>query len=77
MGMPSYEFVYGPKLIAGSGSAARLGGLLPPGRCLFVTDEKLRSLGLAEASLDSLAQAGIEPIIYDSVEQDPSLETLL
>ena len=77
MGMPSYEFVYGPKLIAGSGSAARLGGLLPPGRCLFVTDEKLRSLGLAEASLDSLAQAGIEPIIFDSVEQDPSLETLL
>ena len=77
MGMPSYEFLYGPKLIAGSGSARRLGELLPAGRCLFVTDEKLRSLGLAEASLDSLARAGIEPIIFDSVEQDPSLETLL
>lgn len=75
--MRPYEFLYGPRLIAGAGSARRLGEFLPSGRCLFVTDEKLRSLGLVEASLDSLAGAGIEPIIFDSVEQDPSLATLM
>jgi alcohol dehydrogenase class IV len=71
--VPSYEFHYGPKLIAGEGAAARLGELLPPGRCLFVTDANVRALGLAGDALASLPDA----IVFDSVEQDPSLETLL
>ncbi|HET9426835.1 MAG TPA: iron-containing alcohol dehydrogenase [Allosphingosinicella sp.] len=75
--MRGYDFHYGPRLIAGSGSASRLGGLLPPGRCLFVTDAQVRSLGLAEESLKSFEGAGIEPIVFDSVEQDPSRDTLM
>ena len=71
--MPSYEFRYGPKLIAGEGAATRLAELLPPGPCLFVTDANVRALGLADAALAALPDA----ILFDSVEPDPSLETLL
>ena len=75
--MSGFEFVYGPKTISGAGASARLGALLPPGRCLFVTDSQILSLGLAGPALASLAEAGIEPVMFDSVEADPSLETLL
>jgi alcohol dehydrogenase class IV len=75
--MRPYEFHYGPRLVAGPGSAARLGELLPPGRCLFVTDETVRSLGLVDQALAALDEAGIETVIFDSVEQDPSLDTLM
>jgi alcohol dehydrogenase class IV len=69
----TYEFQYGPKLIAGPGVAARLGELLPAGPCLFVTDANVRALGLADEALASLPDA----IVFDAVEQDPSKETLL
>jgi alcohol dehydrogenase class IV len=75
--MKSYEFVYGPKLISDVGAAWRLGELLPAGRCLFVTDAQLRGLGLADEALASLADAGIELVIFDAVEADPSRETLM
>jgi alcohol dehydrogenase class IV len=71
--MLSYEFQYGPKLIAGPGAARRLGEVLPPGPCLFVTDANVRALGLADAVLEVLPDA----IIFDEVEQDPSRETLM
>ncbi len=74
--MEMFEFLYGPKLIAGPGSVSKLGALPPPGRCLFVTDEIVRSLGLADAALDALAGAGIETVVFDRVEQDPSRDTL-
>ena len=75
--MNDYEFTYGPRLIAGSGSVRRLGEQLPAGRCLFVTDETVRSLGLADPALEALRGSGIDPVVFDSVEQDPSLETLM
>jgi alcohol dehydrogenase class IV len=72
----SFAFTYGPRLVCGAGMAARLGEQLPPGRCLFVTDATVRRLGLANAALASLAQHRIEPIVFDAVEQDPSLATV-
>lgn len=71
--MDAYQFHYGPKLIAGAGSALRLAETLPPGRCLFVTDANVRALGLADAVLAALPDA----MVFDSVEQDPSRETLM
>jgi alcohol dehydrogenase class IV len=71
-----FAFTYGPRLICGPGRAAEVGALLPAGRTLFVTDEAVRKLGLAEAALASLAEHGVEPVIFDAVEQDPSLATL-
>jgi alcohol dehydrogenase class IV len=71
--MQAFDFHYGPKLIVGSGAATRLAELLPDGPCLFVTDANVRALGLADALLASLPDARV----FDAVEQDPSLETLL
>ena len=72
----SFAFTYGPRLISGAGAASQLGEHLPPGRCLFVTDATVRQLGLADPALESLAERGVDPIIFDAVEQDPSLGTL-
>ena len=69
--MRNFEFTYGPRLVAGPGAAGRLATLLPPGRCLFVTDETVRALGLADAALERL-----DAVVFDAVEQDPSIETL-
>jgi alcohol dehydrogenase class IV len=74
--MKAFEFLYGPKLIAGPGSTRRVGELLPQGRCLFVTDQTVRRLGLADDALAVLGETGIEPVIFDQVEQDPSRATL-
>jgi alcohol dehydrogenase class IV len=75
--MSSYEFSYGPKLICGPGAVRRLGALMPPGRCLFVTDAQVRSLGLADGALEALAGAGNDVEVFDAVEADPSRETLM
>jgi alcohol dehydrogenase class IV len=73
----SYEFLYGPKLISGPGTARPIADLLPPARCLFVTDATVRGLGLADAALEALRAADIEPVVFDQVEQDPSRDTLM
>src|SRR3954463_4833037 len=73
----AYSFSYGPKLVAGPGSAAAMAELVPPGPCLFVTDALLRRLGLADAALAGLTAAGIETRIFDAVEADPSRDTLM
>ncbi|HZG47100.1 MAG TPA: iron-containing alcohol dehydrogenase, partial [Allosphingosinicella sp.] len=73
----TFSFTYGPQVVSGAGAAATLGDHLPAGRCLFVTDATVRSLGLSDAALRSLAECGIEPVVFDAVEQDPSLATLL
>jgi alcohol dehydrogenase class IV len=75
--MKPYEFAYGPRLVAGPGCVARIGELLPDGPCLFVTDRQVRALGLADAALASLAERGIDPVVFDAVEADPSQATLL
>lgn len=75
--MKAFEFIYGPKLISGPGSTGRIGGLLPPGRCLFVTDAQVRALGLADSALGALRAAGLDVAIFDGVEADPSQATLL
>lgn len=63
-------------MIAGAGKAANLADLLPPGPCLFVSDEQLVKLGLTAACRDSIANGGREVVLFDSVEADPSRRTL-
>jgi alcohol dehydrogenase class IV len=75
--MAPFSFTYGPRVIAGPGSSGQLADLLPPGRCLLVTDETVRALGLADAAVESLQAGGIEAIVFDAVEQDPSRDTLM
>ncbi|HEX5933934.1 MAG TPA: iron-containing alcohol dehydrogenase [Pseudorhizobium sp.] len=46
-------------------------------RVLFVTDPGIRRLGLSNPALAALSRAGIEAHVFDEVEADPSLATVL
>jgi alcohol dehydrogenase class IV len=75
--MKSFQFFYGPRLRSGPGASCRIAELLPRGLCLFVTDEQVLRLGLADGALSGLEDAGNECVIFDAVESDPSRETLM
>jgi alcohol dehydrogenase len=75
--MRSFTFHPGPRLIAGDGEAGSIAHKLPPGPCLFVTDESLVALGLTDSCREALEASGREAILFDQVEADPSKETLL
>ncbi|HEU0309704.1 MAG TPA: iron-containing alcohol dehydrogenase [Sphingomicrobium sp.] len=75
--MRPFSFHPGPRLISGDGCAVQLADLLPEGRGLFVTDRDVLRLGLTDACRDALERHGRDVILFDSVEADPSKETLL
>jgi alcohol dehydrogenase class IV len=75
--MRSFTFHPGPRLIAGDGRSADIAKLLPEGPCLFVSDESLVGLGLTDACRSALAESGRDVILFDRVEADPSLDTLM
>ena len=74
--MNSFRFHYGPRLLSGPGATVRAGALLPEGPCLIVTDRQVRGLGLVEPMLAALTEAGVDPVLFDAVEPDPSRATL-
>ena len=74
--MRPFTFNPGPRLLAGAHQAKALAERLPDGPCLFVTDRDLVRLGLTDAYRDAIA-ASHELTIFDSVEADPSKDTLL
>ena len=41
-------------------------------RILVVTDKPLLDLGVLNPTLEALRQAGVEPVIYDGVQPDPT-----
>lgn len=75
-----FRFATTPLLMFENGSAARLGEIaakkLGP-RVLFVTDPGLRQLGLCDGAIASLEAEGIAVTVFDGVEADPSLATLM
>lgn len=63
-----------------AGAATEIGAVAKPTigeRCLFVTDPGLRKLGLCDPALAALDAAGITVTVFDAVEADPSLATLM
>ena len=74
--MRPFTFNPGPRLLAGPDQAAALAGKLPPGPCLLVTDSELIRLGLTDAYRDAIG-SDRELVVFDSVEADPSKDTLL
>jgi len=74
--MRPFTFNPGPRLLSGPDQAPLLAEKLPPGPCLLVTDKDLVRLGLVDAYRDALGSTR-ELSIFDSVEADPSKETLL
>ncbi|WP_454289434.1 iron-containing alcohol dehydrogenase [Rhizobium arsenicireducens] len=78
--MQPFHFNTTPQVIFRPGSAANLASVLV-GRCgtrlLLVTDPGLRRLGLCDLALRSLGEAGFSATIFDAVEADPSLNTVM
>jgi len=74
--MHNFTFHPGPRLVAGAGEAASLAGKLPDGPCLFVTDQQIVRLGLADSCRAALEAGGKPVVLFDSVEADPSRATL-
>ncbi len=75
-----FTFNTTPSIVFENGAARRLAQLT--GRrlgetVLFVTDPGLRGLGLCDPALASFEAAGIAVTIFDQVEADPSLATLM
>lgn len=78
--MNQFTFNTTKSLVFRPGAAAELAscaGSLLGGACLFVTDPGLRKLGLCDPAIASLEAAGIAVTVFDSVEADPSLATLM
>ena len=74
--MRPFTFNPGPRLLAGPEQAQSLAEKLPAGPCLLVTDKDLVRLGLVDAYRDAIGSTR-EVAVFDSVEADPSRETLL
>ncbi len=74
--MRDFTFHYGPRLIVADGAHGELAALIPPGPCLFVTDETLLRLGIAGPYLEALREER-DVAVFDKVEADPSRATLL
>ena len=82
--MTDFTFNTTPSIRQQRGGAARMGEILgampfasPGAPVLFVTDTGIMSLGLADAALSSLAEAGFSVTIFDAVEPDPKATTVL
>lgn len=65
-------FKPGASAMLGTLARARLGQIV-----LLVTDRGIRKLGLCEPALESLRATGVEVAVFDAVEPDPSLSTVM
>lgn len=65
-------FKPGASAMLGTLASARLGQIV-----LLVTDRGIRKLGLCEPALESLRATGVEVVVFDAVEPDPSLSTVM
>ncbi|MBW8285457.1 MAG: iron-containing alcohol dehydrogenase [Rhizobium sp.] len=78
--MQAFQFNTTPQVIFRPGAANEIGALarLKCGaRPLLVTDPGLRRIGLCDPALRSLAEAGLAVAVFDAVEADPSLATVM
>ncbi|SSC64840.1 iron-containing alcohol dehydrogenase [Ciceribacter selenitireducens] len=78
--MRAFQFNTTPQVIFRPGAANEIGVLarLKCGaRPLLVTDPGLRRIGLCDPALHSLAEAGLGMTVFDAVEADPSLATVM
>ncbi|MBC7336862.1 MAG: iron-containing alcohol dehydrogenase, partial [Clostridia bacterium] len=78
--MQAFQFNTTPQVIFRPRAANEIGALarLKCGaRPLLVTDPGLRRIGLCDPALHSLAEAGLGVTVFDAVEADPSLATVM
>lgn len=78
--MPPFIFSTTAQIVFRRGAAGEIGELAGRrlgSKVLFVTDPGVHKLGLTETAIRSLTSHGIEVRLFDEVEADPSLATLL
>src|ERR1044072_4226360 len=78
--MNPFIFTTTAQIVYRPGAATAIGDLVKQklgSRILFVTDPGLRKLGLCDPALAPLAASGIETTVFDRVEADPSLATVM
>jgi alcohol dehydrogenase class IV len=67
-------------ILSEAGASRRMGEIVKPilgNRVILVTDKGLRSLGIVDPIIESLAQAGIATEIFDDVAADPPEANIL
>lgn len=78
--MLPFQFNTTPQVIFRPGAAAELATIIAA-RCgarpMLVTDPGLTRLGLCDPALRSLSEAGLSVTVFDAVEADPSLATVM
>ena len=78
--MTSFTFQTTPSIVSEPGATARIGAILAGRGCrraALVTDEAVLGLGLADAALAGLREAGVEPWVFSGVTADPPEATVL
>ena len=77
----AFQFDSVSSILVEDESAARLGDIVrerfSATRALLVTDTGITKLGLAEGALNSLGQAGLDPVVFDDVAADPAEKIVL
>ncbi|MEZ5568739.1 MAG: iron-containing alcohol dehydrogenase [Halioglobus sp.] len=78
--MQPFEFNTVSRIVSGGGSALNLAAELDRlgvGRPLLVTDPGLMAIGLIQPLLRALEDAGVVPVVFDQVREDPPEDTVL
>ncbi len=78
--MNSFSFQTTRSVLAEVGATAKIGEILATRGCkkaAFVTDPMIVKLGLAEAALTGLKQAGVESWVFSEVKPDPAEALIL
>lgn len=78
--MSGFTFNTTAQIICRPGAAAELATTISGktgDKILFVTDKGIRNLGLEREAVTSLENAGLAVTMFDAVEADPSLDTVL
>jgi alcohol dehydrogenase len=71
----SFDWISRTRVVFGAGSIEQLGMLARESggqRPMIVTDRGIRSAGHVDRAAQSLSQAGLSPIIFDGVEENPT-----
>ncbi len=78
--MKPFSFQTTRSVVAEIGATARIGAMLAARGCrkvAFVTDAPILRLGLAQAALDGIAQAGLDVWVFAEVQPDPAEAMIL
>lgn len=78
--MQSFSFQTTRSVLAEIGATGRIGEIMAARGCrrvAFITDAMILKLGLADAALDSLRNAGVDVWVFSEVEPDPTESMIL